>query len=75
MKAYQKCNFSRELPESEVSKLQQQLEDSRLQNRLLQNRQRSMEDDLDRIIARLEKQDSELGELKKLIREALTQKS
>lgn len=73
MEAYQKCNFSRELLESEMSKLRQQLEDSRLENRLLKNRQRNMEDDLDRIIARLEKQDSELGQLKKLIRERTIQ--
>jgi len=69
LKAYQKCNFSRELPESEMSKLQKQLEDSRLENRFLKNRQRSMEADLDKVITRLEKQDSELGELKKLFRE------
>ena len=35
----------------------------------LKNQQRKTEDELDKIIARLEKQDSELGELKKLIRE------
>jgi len=68
MKAYQKCNFSRELPESEVSKLQQQLEDSRLQNRLLEQKQRKTDDELDKIITRLQKQDSELDELKRLIR-------
>ena len=73
MKAYQKCNFSRELPESEVSKLQQQLEDSRLRNRLLEQKQRKTDDELDKIITRLEKQDSELGELKKLIRERTSQ--
>jgi len=73
LKAYQQCNFSRELPESEVSKLQQQLEDSRLENRLLKDRQRNTEDELDKIITRLEKQDSELGELKKLIRERTSQ--
>jgi len=41
----------------------------------LKNRQRKTEGELDKIIARLEKQDSELIELRKLIREALKQNS
>lgn len=43
------------------------------ENMNLQNRHRSMEDNLDRIIGQLEKQDSELGELRKLIRERRSQ--
>jgi len=73
MKAYQKCNFSRELPESEMAKLRQQLEDSRLQNRFLEQKQRKTDDELDKIITRLQKQDSELDSLKKLIRERTSQ--
>jgi len=43
------------------------------ENMDLKNHQRKTEDDLDGIIARLEKQDSELGELRKLIRERTSQ--
>ena len=39
----------------------------------LKNQQRKTEEELDKIITRLEKQDSELGELKKLIRERTNQ--
>jgi len=53
----------------EIQKLRAQAEE----NIDLKNQQGSMEDDLDRIITRLEKQDSELGELRKLIRENVKQ--
>jgi integrase len=55
--------------EMEIEKLRAQAEE----NIDLKNRQRKTEDDLDKIITRLEKQDSELGELKKLIRERTNQ--
>jgi len=55
--------------EMEIQKLRAQAEE----NVELKNQQRKTEDDLDKIIARLEKQDSELGELKKLIRERTSQ--
>ena len=38
MKAYEQCNFSRELPESEVAKLRKQLEDSRFREKALGER-------------------------------------
>lgn len=43
------------------------------ENMDLKNRQRKTDEELDRIIARLQKQDSELDELKKLIRERTSQ--
>jgi len=43
------------------------------ENMDLKNQQRKTNDELDKIITRLEKQDSELGELKKLIRERTNQ--
>ena len=67
LKAYQRCNFSRELPESEVAKLQQQLEDSRLQNRLLEQRLDSQDVENQRLKNRMNKFESEIAEtLKKL---------
>jgi len=53
-----------------VRRMMRRLED---ENMDLKNQQRKTEDELDKIIARLEKQDSELGELKKLIREGTSQ--
>jgi len=43
------------------------------ENMDLKNRQRKTEDELDKIIVQLEKQDNELGELKKLIHERTRQ--
>jgi hypothetical protein len=43
------------------------------ENMDLKNRQRKTEDELDKIITRLEKQESELVELKKLIGETVKQ--
>lgn len=57
-KAYQKCNFTRKLPKSEVSKLQRQLEDSRLQNMLLT---RKFENENLRLKTRLNKNENEIA--------------
>jgi integrase len=51
--------------ELEIQKLRAQAEE----NIELKNQQRKTDEELDRIITRLEKQDSELGELRRLIRE------
>jgi len=53
-----------------VRRMMRRLEDENID---LKNQQRKTDDELDKIIARLEKQDSELGELKKLIRERTSQ--
>jgi len=66
MEAYQQCNFSRELPDSEVAKLQRQLDDSRLGHRSLEKEN----EDLKRRIANTE---TKIESLEKLIREALKQ--
>lgn len=59
--------------EEQNRQLQLMVNNSVTENMDLKNRQRKTEDELDKIIARLEKQDSELGELKKLIRENVKQ--
>lgn len=55
--------------EMEIQRLRVQAEE----NVELKNRQRKTDEELDKIITRLQKQDTELGELKKLIRERTSQ--
>jgi len=59
-KAYQKCNFQREVPESEVTKLRKQLEDE--QGRRMLNE------------VRLEKLEKELEATRKLLTQVLENK-
>ncbi len=59
-KAYQKCNFQREVPESEVTKLRKQLEDE--QGKRMLNEMR------------LEKLESELEATRKLLKQMLEEK-
>jgi len=47
MKAYQKCNFSREIPKSEISKLQSQLENERAKTAVYESRLNNLESQLE----------------------------
>jgi len=73
MKAYQKCNFSRELPESEMSKLQQQLEDSRFKERRLMERLDGQEKENIDLKRRLSKTENDIAKLIDEWREYLKQ--
>ena len=64
MKAYEQCNFSRELPESEVAKLRKQLEDSRF-------RERGLTERLEEQKTRIANTETRILKLEKMIEEAL----